>query len=345
MKRSIKHDLLLSLLSGLIVVNTITSAIFHSPNVYENVAPQHQYTMPDVRDVNVSQEYVYNDEFYRHIRNQTVLVRAFNAEGQMYSSGSGVILDSKRGIILTAHHVVSEAVRVKITTNDNRDAIDDFANLVVEDAAWLTALRELMFPPHTPQHNPMDPRPGIKRKIERQRREIYEKKAKELERKSSIFDLPHDLLFGKKKSVPETPEKPKVEEKEDKTDKDSTMKQFKKQDVAILNFSRDLKATSATFATVEPNIGDDIYVVGSPYGRNFFNTVSKGILSNKNITTGRLPGIKLYQTDAAVLPGNSGGPWFNSEGELVAMSTAWVPHSGTIGMGVPFSELKRVLRR
>ncbi len=276
--------------------------------------------------------------FYKRIQDQTVLIECYNAAGRQYTSGSGVIIDSEKGIVLTARHVVVGAVKVKVTTNDQRSVIDNFETISSQDAYWITKMYELMFPPRTNQHAPLDPRPGIKRKIERQYQELQEKQQEKQEKKSSIWDLPHDLIFGKKKTTD-------VDPKADGGESDLQMKLYKDQDVAILHFNKDLKAVSAKFATSEPKIGDAIYVVGSPYGGTWFNTVTKGILSGKNRRTGRIARVKLYQTDAAILPGNSGGPWFNSKGELVAMTTAWVPSSGTVGIGVPLPELKKIVEK
>jgi len=143
-------------------------------------------------------------------------------------------------------------------------------------------------------------------------------------------------------SEPEKPEKPNDPEIPTWGPK---VTPYENKDSAILEFGQALNGGEAKLASFEPVIGDVIYVCGSPYGADFFNTVTKGILSGKNRTSDRGLQVAYYQTDAAVLPGNSGGPWFNDKGEIVAISSAWVPSSGTVGMGIPLPELKKIVEK
>ncbi len=69
----------------------------------------------------------------------------------------------------------------------------------------------------------------------------------------------------------------------------------------------------APIASVEPSIGDAIYIVGSPNGHNF--NLSHGLLSSVYVSHG----LKMYRTDAPVYFGNSGGPAFYSARELVGI--------------------------
>ncbi|MEO6689379.1 MAG: trypsin-like peptidase domain-containing protein [Dokdonella sp.] len=88
-------------------------------------------------------------------------------------------------------------------------------------------------------------------------------------------------------------------------------------DVALLQFDpKGRKA--ATVAHAEPHAGDPLYVVGTPLDVRLSHTVTQGILS----AVREVDGARLYQTDAAVNPGNSGGPVFNESGELVALSVS-----------------------
>ena len=70
-----------------------------------------------------------------------------------------------------------------------------------------------------------------------------------------------------------------------------------------------------------PNFGDDIYVIGHPQGMIW--SVSKGIVSNPDryVST---PWQRLIQSDALIMPGNSGGPLFDDEGKLVGINTLMV---------------------
>lgn len=64
--------------------------------------------------------------------------------------------------------------------------------------------------------------------------------------------------------------------------------------------------------------GDEVYVIGTPLDLSLSETITKGIISAKRMLNGKL----YLQTDAAVNPGNSGGPAFNAKGELVAIAVA-----------------------
>lgn len=91
----------------------------------------------------------------------------------------------------------------------------------------------------------------------------------------------------------------------------------KRVDVALLQFDPDGRA-AAVVTRSEPHPGDPLYVVGTPLDLALSHTVTQGILS----AVRQLHGERLYQTDAALNPGNSGGPVFNDVGELVALSVS-----------------------
>lgn len=68
----------------------------------------------------------------------------------------------------------------------------------------------------------------------------------------------------------------------------------------------------------EPNFGDTIYSIGHPQGMVW--SLSRGIVSNpKRYVTS--PWQRLIQSDTLIMPGNSGGPLFNEDGELVGINT------------------------
>ncbi|MDX2505318.1 MAG: trypsin-like peptidase domain-containing protein [Gammaproteobacteria bacterium] len=76
-------------------------------------------------------------------------------------------------------------------------------------------------------------------------------------------------------------------------------------------------------------IGDEVFVIGAPYG--YSHTISKGIVSARykpgELDT-ELGMSELLQTDAAINKGNSGGPMFNEQGEVIAIVSHIISHSG-----------------
>lgn len=86
-------------------------------------------------------------------------------------------------------------------------------------------------------------------------------------------------------------------------------------------------------------VGDTVFAIGHPFGQNF--TVTSGIISatgrvTESAYTGR--GIRdVLQVDAAVNPGNSGGPLFNSAGEMVGVNTSIENPNGRFFVGLGFA--------
>lgn len=104
-----------------------------------------------------------------------------------------------------------------------------------------------------------------------------------------------------------------------------------------------LEWTPAIFATAEVQYGDEITVIGNPMGLNF--VVTRGIISHPAQTVGYTMTTRI-QVDAVVGPGNSGGPLFNADYELIGIN-----HMGRTMRGVtagwnfaiPLSMIREVL--
>ena len=94
------------------------------------------------------------------------------------------------------------------------------------------------------------------------------------------------------------------------------------------------------------SVGDWVLAVGSPYGLD--RSVTAGILSakNRNIRAGRQSYDDLLQTDAAVNPGNSGGPLVDIQGRVVGINTAIVGETyGGISFALPSKMVQDVYLR
>ena len=107
----------------------------------------------------------------------------------------------------------------------------------------------------------------------------------------------------------------------------------KASDLAVLKISADKNAkfTPVVFGNADyMRLGDVVLTFGNPYGLGI--SVSQGIISAKSRHIG-LGEHQYIQTDAAINQGNSGGPMFNSEGEVVGINTAIFTTSGANGVG------------
>lgn len=80
--------------------------------------------------------------------------------------------------------------------------------------------------------------------------------------------------------------------------------------------------------------GDKVYVAGYPFGMPF--TVTEGVISAPNQL---MEGRNYIQTDAAVNPGNSGGPMISAEGKVIAITTCKFNNADNMGFGVPVTTL------
>jgi serine protease Do len=106
-----------------------------------------------------------------------------------------------------------------------------------------------------------------------------------------------------------------------------------KTDLALLKVTPKRALAQVAFGSSSRlKVGDWVMAIGNPFGLG--GSVSVGIISAKqrDINTG--PYDDFLQTDAAINRGNSGGPLFNMEGEVIGVNTAIIsPSGGSIGIG------------
>ncbi len=105
-----------------------------------------------------------------------------------------------------------------------------------------------------------------------------------------------------------------------------------KTDIALLKVESDTPLPFVTFGNSDlMRVGDWVVAMGNPLGQGF--SVSAGIVSARNR---ELSGTydDYLQTDAAINRGNSGGPLFNMDGQVIGVNTAILsPNGGSIGIG------------
>ena len=109
-----------------------------------------------------------------------------------------------------------------------------------------------------------------------------------------------------------------------------------KTDIALLKVEADEPLPFVTFGDSDiARVGDWVMAIGNPLGQGF--SVSAGIISARNRSL-RGTYDDFIQTDAAINKGNSGGPLFNMDGEVIGVNTAIIsPTGGSIGLGFSMS--------
>lgn len=124
-------------------------------------------------------------------------------------------------------------------------------------------------------------------------------------------------------------------------------------DIAVLKIDKSAVMSVATLGnSSDISIGDTVFTVGSPNGREYIGTVTKGIISglNREVTVSLSNGyyiMSVIQTDAAINPGNSGGPLVNINGEVIGINSLKLVEDEIEGMGfaIPIEEVQVYLER
>lgn len=117
------------------------------------------------------------------------------------------------------------------------------------------------------------------------------------------------------------------------------------QDIAVLKVPSSPKLKAAPVGTSSDlMIGETAIALGNPFGLE--NSVSVGVISAKNRTImaeGKVLYKDLIQTDAAVNPGNSGGPLLNIRGEVIGINTAIYAEGQGIGFAIPIDKVISII--
>ena len=115
-------------------------------------------------------------------------------------------------------------------------------------------------------------------------------------------------------------------------------------DIAVLQLETTEKFIPVKFGDSDKaRIGDWVIAIGNPFGLG--GTVTSGIISARNRSIGLSRYEDYIQTDASINSGNSGGPLFDMNGDVIGINTAILGRNGSIGIGfsIPSNSAKIVI--
>lgn len=110
-------------------------------------------------------------------------------------------------------------------------------------------------------------------------------------------------------------------------------------DLAFLEAPDDIDVANSKFGAMGAQmVGDQVLAIGHPFGLDY--TTTQGILSNVSYEQNH---VKYYQHDAALNPGNSGGPLISPLGEILGVNTFIIRDGKNIGFSLPSETLQEIL--
>ena len=115
-------------------------------------------------------------------------------------------------------------------------------------------------------------------------------------------------------------------------------------DIAVLQLDTEEKFIPVAFGDSDKaRIGDWVIAIGNPFGLG--GTVTAGIISARNRSIGLSRYEDFIQTDASINSGNSGGPLFDMDGNVIGINTAILGRNGSIGIGfsIPSNSARQVI--
>ena len=125
-------------------------------------------------------------------------------------------------------------------------------------------------------------------------------------------------------------------------------------DIAVLKIDEEDVLQVAEFgSSEETNLGDTVFTVGSPLGKDYMGSVTKGIISGKDrvvtvsSSTNNQYVMEVLQVDAALNPGNSGGPLLDVDGKVIGINTLKIVDSDVdnIGFAITIATVKSFLSK
>ena len=123
-------------------------------------------------------------------------------------------------------------------------------------------------------------------------------------------------------------------------------------DIAVLKIEGKSKKIATLGDSSSIELGDTVFTVGAPLGKEYKGTITKGIVSGTNrmvsveLSSGTYL-MEVIQTDASINSGNSGGPICNINGDVIGITSSKLKGTGVEGMGfaIPINAVKEILDR
>ncbi len=117
-------------------------------------------------------------------------------------------------------------------------------------------------------------------------------------------------------------------------------------DIAVVKVDGNGLKPAATGDSDSLKVGQPVLAIGNPLGLPGGPTVTSGVVSSlqRSLQLRSGDGLKVIQTDAAVNPGNSGGPLVDLEGKVIAINSVTIPYAEGIGFAIPINAALAVAR-
>ncbi len=115
-------------------------------------------------------------------------------------------------------------------------------------------------------------------------------------------------------------------------------------DIAVVRIEGDHLQPAEFGDSDRLKVGQPVLAIGNPLGLPGGPTVTSGVVSSlqRSIRLGDGEGLQVIQTDAAVNPGNSGGPLVDLQGRVIAVNAATIPYAEGIGFAIPINAAREV---
>ena len=128
-------------------------------------------------------------------------------------------------------------------------------------------------------------------------------------------------------------------------------------DIAVVRISADKAKAVAEFGdSNQLTVGETAIAIGSPLGTDYANSVTQGIISSqgRNVKlkadNGQNISTRALQTDAAISPGNSGGPLINIQGQVIGITSSKISNNGQtsvegMGFAIPANDVVNIIKQ